>query len=346
MALTLSTSGIHPRDRANYWREEVIGRLARHDFRSSVGSDYRAEFTLQMMSGIKFAAFDCDPCEHERTRKHLAHCASDVLVFYLQLSGSSIIAQDGRHVEVNDGALTLLDTTRPCSASHRQRTKSLNVAVPRRALEARLGSTTALTARRFDTRNPMVGLTTGFLTLLPERIPSLDAANSAKIAEQVIDLLALACSTEGSSRAATLSTPRAFALLRLKSTIDARLCDPELKPAAAAAVAGISIRYANSLLAEEGTSVERYILRRRLERCRTALEDPAQAGRTIGDIAYGWGFSDVSHFGRRFKAEYGLAPTDYRQDALSHYAPARMPRLARRAQRTPLAAESTIVPGE
>jgi AraC-like DNA-binding protein len=99
----------------------------------------------------------------------------------------------------------------------------------------------------------------------------------------------------------------------LKSVIEARLYDPGLKPAAVAAAAGISSRYANALLARHGTSLERLIQQRRLERCRDALDDPAQVHRTIGEIAFGWGFADLSHFGRRFKTEYGLSPTDYRQ---------------------------------
>ena len=73
------------------------------------------------------------------------------------------------------------------------------------------------------------------------------------------------------------------------------------------------MRYANALLAEEGLSIERLIVQRRLERCRLALSDATQAHRTIGDIAYGWGFSDLSHFTRRFKAAFGSAPSDYRR---------------------------------
>jgi AraC-like DNA-binding protein len=95
--------------------------------------------------------------------------------------------------------------------------------------------------------------------------------------------------------------------------IESHLSDPALDPAMAAALAGISVRYANKLLSEQGTSLERLIVSRRLERCRRALEDPAQAHRTVSEIAYAWGFSDPSHFNRRFKAEYGCAPRDYRQ---------------------------------
>ncbi len=104
-----------------------------------------------------------------------------------------------------------------------------------------------------------------------------------------------------------------MALMRLKSVIDTRISDPSLRPADAAAAAGISVRYANALLAEENSSVQRYILRRRLEHCRRAIEDPLQSHRMIGEIAFSWGFSDLSHFSRRFRAEFGMTPGELRR---------------------------------
>ncbi|MCZ7593504.1 MAG: helix-turn-helix domain-containing protein [Hyphomicrobium sp.] len=77
------------------------------------------------------------------------------------------------------------------------------------------------------------------------------------------------------------------------------------------------MRYANDLLSGENSSVERYILHRRLERCRRALEDPLQAHRMIGEIAFGWGFSDLSHFTRRFRSAFGMTPSDCRRRALA-----------------------------
>jgi len=68
----------------------------------------------------------------------------------------------------------------------------------------------------------------------------------------------------------------------LKATIESRLHDPDLKPMTAAAAAGISVRYANALMAQEDTGLAAYIIARRLERCRRVLDDPAQARRTIG----------------------------------------------------------------
>jgi AraC family transcriptional regulator, positive regulator of tynA and feaB len=74
---------------------------------------------------------------------------------------------------------------------------------------------------------------------------------------------------------------------------------------------------APSLLAEEGTSIMRLVRARRLEHCRRALEDPSQAHRKVSEIAYGWGFSDMTHFGRSFRATFGSLPSEYRRLAQS-----------------------------
>ena len=97
-----------------------------------------------------------------------------------------------------------------------------------------------------------------------------------------------------------------------KLGIDHLLSNPELNPAMASASAGISIRYANELLAEDGTSLEEHIVMSRLERCRQSLEDHAQMHRSISDIAFSWGFTSIPHFSRRFKSRYGAGPRDYR----------------------------------
>jgi AraC-like DNA-binding protein len=56
--------------------------------------------------------------------------------------------------------------------------------------------------------------------------------------------------------------------------------------------------------------LDRYILRRRLERAYIDLTDqPATRGR-ITQVAESWGFQSMSHFYRVFRAEFGCAPGD------------------------------------
>jgi AraC family transcriptional activator of tynA and feaB len=100
-------------------------------------------------------------------------------------------------------------------------------------------------------------------------------------------------------------------LLNRRDVIEARLKDSSLGAQAVADAVGVSVRYANAVLADQDTSIKRLIQARRLARCRYALEDPNQAHRTVSEIAYGWGFFDMTHFGRRFKKAYGILPSEY-----------------------------------
>ena len=210
--------------------------------------------------------------------------------------------------------MVLQDTSRPVRVNFLMQTTSIFVSIPRSALQARMGNPAAALANVSSTA-PLAGLASGFLHMLAARIETLDAAVRGRLAEQALDLIALVFSAGGSENGPVPSSPRATALLRLKAAIDARLSDPGLKPVEAAAAAGISVRYANDLLSEEGFSIERYILRRRLVRCRSALEDALQTHRMIGEIAFSWGFSDHSHFTRRFREEFAMTPGDCRRRA-------------------------------
>lgn len=156
------------------------------------------------------------------------------------------------------------------------------------------------------------GLVSDFLVLLPAHAERL-SLTAATVADQALDLFAVALAKASGAREPRVSSARFVVLTRLRAAVEGRLADPALGPAAAAAAAGVSLRYANSVLADENTSIARYIQTRRLERCRQALCDPAQAHRSISDIAYCWGFSDMTHFGRRFKKAYGLLPREYRK---------------------------------
>ena len=148
--------------------------------------------------------------------------------------------------------------------------------------------------------------------MLPEISDSMTQAAKEIAKEQALDLIALSLMRAMGLSNPRISSARTVALLNVRPAIESRLSDPTLDPASVAEAAGISVRYANSLLAERSTSITRLIRTRRLERCRMALEDPLQRHRTISEIAYGWGFSDMTHFGKSFKVMFNVSPRDYR----------------------------------
>ncbi|MGH7005023.1 MAG: helix-turn-helix domain-containing protein, partial [Alphaproteobacteria bacterium] len=99
----------------------------------------------------------------------------------------------------------------------------------------------------------------------------------------------------------------------LRAHLARNLADPTLSPRGAADALGISVRLVHRLFEEMGTSFGRWVLERRLDACRRALDGPAP--RAISDIAFAWGFNELSHFSRAFKARFGVAPRDFRARA-------------------------------
>lgn len=91
------------------------------------------------------------------------------------------------------------------------------------------------------------------------------------------------------------------------------LGDEHLNPATLAQAMNISRSTLYRLFADEDDGIARYILRRRLEHCAAELEAAAHQNRSITDIAFRWGFSDVSQFSRAFRRAYGVSPTVWRR---------------------------------
>lgn len=308
MSVAFTTDDLEERDRIPFWVDAASKAFYEHSFDASASS-----FAGTLLSGsfdnLGLTICDCGPCTVTRTRRDARRDDVDLCVFSLRLEGRSLFTQDERTVVVEPGSVLFHTTTRPLAIEFLEQTRSLHVSIPRRVMQSRIGDIDAMRVMSVDA--PVVGLAADFVRSLVARAEDIDTLMKPRIADQAVDLMSLAIS--GEIGGPPLSTARANALRRVKTEIEKRLRDPTLVPSVAAASAGLSIRYANALLAEEGSSLERYIQHRRLEQCRRALEDPLQIHRMIGEIAFAWGFSDHSHFTRRFRDAFGMTPSDCRQ---------------------------------
>jgi AraC family transcriptional regulator, positive regulator of tynA and feaB len=246
-----------------------------------------------------------------RTGQHISRAATHDLFIARQISGRVAMEHDGREIIAETGDILLLDSTLPYSASFTSESVMLLVKVPRLALEARLGTVREVIARPVKTTAGEAGLVSSFLAALPAHVGSLGMTAQQMVREQVLDLASIALASE-TARKPRLSSAQAFAAMKVRAAIDARLSDPGLDADSVANAAGVSVRYANLVLSREGESIMRRIQTRRLARCRQAIADPLQAHRTLTEIAYAWGFSDMTHFARRFRAAYGILPNEYR----------------------------------
>ncbi|MDT0570785.1 helix-turn-helix domain-containing protein [Streptomyces sp. DSM 3412] len=143
------------------------------------------------------------------------------------------------------------------------------------------------------------------------------------LARNAVNLLAmLAAEQLGRTRSGTpgagpTDTPvgRSPLMARVLRYIDEHLADADLSPEVIAGAHHISVRYLHRLFQDDGTSVGRWVQRRRLEECRRDLVLGVRNRRTIASVAGRWGFLSATHFSRVFRAAYGMSPSEWRDSA-------------------------------
>jgi AraC family transcriptional activator of tynA and feaB len=313
MEILFSTRTVHPRERFNYWHAVACQQLVDHEARPKSRLGFDAEISTGLLGHVGLVQFQNSPMTVLHTKKHISRTTSDDLFVCRQVSGSVILEQGMRQVKLQDDQITVIDPLLPYACNFLHGSKMLVVRAPRRELEGRAGKAFDLTMRLIKPDRSEHILTAKLLGMLPSFAGNMSAMASEMVANQALDLIAV-CLCDGEQRARA-STSKSLCFLRIQAATESRLADPKLDTKTVADSVGISVRYANKVLATYDTSIRRMILAKRLARCRAALADPNQTHRSVSDIAYGWGFSDMTHFGRRFKEAYGVLPSEVQANA-------------------------------
>lgn len=312
METIFSTQRIHRRDKFDYWHSVACKQIVDHDSRPEARLSFDAEIELDTLGNLELILFNNSPMQISHTVAHASRTKSDHLFVCRQLSGSVLLEQETREIALDAGSVVLLDPLLPYSGKFLQGSKMLVVKVPRRELETRLGKIRNMVARLIKPARAEDRLTSVVMGMLPSLASQMSSISDQLVGNHVLDLIAMSLAKAVEGARPRVSRSKALLLWNIRAVVDASLSDPSLNPQTVADSVGVSVRYANEVLEEHNTSLSRLILARRLARCRCALEDPAQANRTVSEIAFSWGFSDLTHFGRRFKQAYQILPREAR----------------------------------
>lgn len=320
MESIFSTSSVHPRDRFDYWHSVACKKIVGHDSVPEDRLTFQAGIKAATFGNLDLVEFSNSPMQVSHTFAHLDHTSPDTAFLCYQTSGSLLVVQNGREVSLDAGTLMLLEPLMPYDARFSRDSKTLLIKAPRRELRARIGRSRELIGHRVTSARIDDDLALSVIAKLPSLAGKTDSTTEQMVSSHALDLIGLSLARAIGSATCRVSNSKAFLLGQIRSAVEASLTDPDLDGQKVAAIVGITVRYANALLSEQDCSLHRLILSRRLSRCRFALEDPNQLHRTIAEVAQEWGFSDMTHFGRCFKAAYGVSPSDYQKAAQSRQA--------------------------
>ncbi|MCA1499367.1 helix-turn-helix domain-containing protein [Bradyrhizobium sp. NBAIM14] len=309
-----NTVGVRPHEQFAYYREAICQAFMNLTPEPAAASGFPAsvEHVRLGNAAINRVSFP----EHLVRRSAADIAASDRSCFYLnlKLAGRCRIQQDGREISLSPGQVGIFDSDRQFALLH-DRGPQLRVAsfwVPAEALRERLPASFDVVAARLSD-DPVVGhLIVETARTLSEGALQMSEDEGVRLFRALIELVAVSLSRSSRLHAAEAESLADATTLAVKRAIHRRLRQPGLAVADVAAAVGISERYVHKLLARSGSGFTDYVIDHRLDGAARDLRNPAMAERAIGAIAFDWGFSDLSHFTRRFKQRFGCRPRDWR----------------------------------
>src|SRR5690349_21075956 len=137
MAVVYSTSDVHPRDSADYWRDVVSKDFIKLVMTRGSGRSFRASVRTGNAANLGVSIYEAESHRSDRTARDISRTDTDYYFVCLQLSGKSVHFQDDRHCAVEDGSFFILDPRRPFTGQLEKPGKLLSVRVPRQELDNR-----------------------------------------------------------------------------------------------------------------------------------------------------------------------------------------------------------------
>jgi len=325
---SLSTQNLAPRDQYPFWKEVVCGifvgldcsRNGRGAFDSTV---HRRSVDLGgapdgTADSVSFIDVTTEEQRARRTPRQIRRATDAWIMLAMQTRGPCILRQGGETAVLGPGDMVLYDSTRPYEFQFDRPFRQLVVKLPHARLAPLLPRASAWLGRPVGAGSPLGQILATHLATVSNAIGAVDPALRPGLIERTIDLIALTFSGNAREFAGAGTTVQAAQVARAKRAIEARLTDPALDAAAVAAALGVSESYLHRLFHTAGTTAGAHIRRRRLARCRADLADPLRTGERVTEIALRWGFNDMPHFSRVFRAAFGQTPREWRAAALAH----------------------------
>ncbi|MGP3948831.1 AraC-like ligand-binding domain-containing protein [Streptomyces sp. 7N604] len=310
MRRVLSTASVPVGERLAYWHEVIEQTCVPLDIAPCGDAPFRGSLTADRLGCLQISTIEADANRVRRTKGLIAQADRDHFSVGVQGRSPGMVAQDGREALLSPGDLTFYDTSRPYALSFAEPFRMRVFAIPRQALGLREADLRRITAVPLRPDKGPAALVASFLARLAAEATTYPPHIGDLLARNAVDLLGtLVAEQLGREAADTADAATAALRLRIQSFIDRHLGDPDLSPQTIAAAHHLSVRYVHRLFQSEGTTVSRWIQRRRLEASRREL---GRHGPAVAAVAHRFGFTSPSHFSRVFRGAYGMSPREWR----------------------------------
>lgn len=271
---------------------------------------FRAGLSTYFMGPALFFAADMSGTTYvfSRDPHRIARSGLDLIFVQVTLEGSDVRTVNGETVLVEAGDISIFDLSRPMH-SETQHCRNLTLVLPRHLLFGKDVQNDALHGLLLKRSTSTARLIGSHLRALSQDLPDITQAEAPAIVTATANLVTTLVRPQIAARGQPSPAVRGAVLMEIRRYIEQHMTLPDLGPDHLCKMFGLS-RASLYRLFEPIGGVTDYIRTRRL---RTAFDMLANdRTRTVGEIAYACGFSDISAFSRAFRHQFAMSPSEVR----------------------------------
>jgi AraC-like DNA-binding protein len=315
--ILLDTSEVNPEDRVESLYEAFgLATMPCHVSISDPAGDGYAQVELATFGTTEIFQMHGTGLKLRRTERHVQTFDYPPLVaLAVQQKSPGYFDQGGRSTVVSAGQAMMVDLSLPydfhwdgIGGSTAFQAPYDEFGVPFEVIRKAAGRLAA---------SPLLPIVTDHILRISRNADSLSSDLGAPaIGTATIQMLrALITSAAGDDLRAR--DARAEALLScILAYVRQHLTERDLTPTRIAQANNISLRQMYTICSRADIRLAEWIIEQRLAGAKYELADPTWRFRTIATTAIRWGFIDATHFGRRFRAAYGISPREFKHESL------------------------------
>jgi AraC-like DNA-binding protein len=317
MPVHFSTDDLPPRDREQYWLDVFATQVMRVTPGDRLDlTTFRAEVDIHAVARFTLYDFETSHASGRRTAADLSRDNSDrfclMQSYRARLYTAAPTRATAAEVRLAPGDFCISSCEWPYEWKTQGGTSAGGLLIPHRVLSPLLAGGRLTGPVPVPAGSPIGSLLGAAFEAAATQLPLLSPDLGDAVLQNLCGLVALACGASEEGRWSARDSLRAARLESAKRHIEQHLAEPGLTPSSTAAALGISVRHLHLLFEPTGASFAQHVARRRLLQCRAALASPAGTGRSVADIAFGWGFNSLATFYRAFLREFGVPPAALR----------------------------------
>ncbi|MBN3780353.1 helix-turn-helix domain-containing protein [Burkholderia sp. Ac-20345] len=317
----LSTAAVPASQRFEYWLDMICTTYVHLDSASSEEIPFFGDVEFSALGPLRFTRLSSNAKHVLRTPACIRKETEDYYLAHVQRTGHSVVCQDDRQAILSVGDFAVYDCTRPYALHFDGDHHDVTVLrLPRKCLETMVSGLDELTAVTVPRQSVAANLLITMLETLHVELDNLHPSSADNVSAGLVSIIAAGMHGLPGANLRKASNLQTYHLARIKAYLREHLRESGMTVSSIAQALSISPAHLNRLFRDEPLSVAKLMWQWRLEGCQRDLADPRQAERSVSDIAYSWGFSDVTHFSRFFREHVGVTPRDWRAAKAAHLA--------------------------